>query len=82
MVIKKGHELFTAVKLLDSKGYEIPWAFYFNTKSKLVKVYVRTKPDRTVPRFIVDKNKRVRTAAFTLKNAKLIDKTTGMEIKY
>jgi hypothetical protein len=90
MIINEKHLLFGKVKVVDLRGNSISGAFYFNTKSKLVKFYIQTrKPDGDTS-FAVSgktlfgpksKENKIVTASVIMKGAKLISNETGKEIK-
>lgn len=86
MIVKKGHPLFAKVKLVDIAGNEIPWAFYFNTKTYTTKMFIPTQLKGKSRKFAISgktfigpdsKNNKVATATAVIKGAKLVNRLTG-----
>ena len=87
MIVTHGHKLFGKVQVTDYRGAVLPFVFYFNTKTKRVKMYVPVKYEDGRPgcavsgTSIFDKTNTTAKVSFILKGAKLINKVTKKEIK-
>ena len=90
MIVKNGHKLFGKVQLTDFRGAIIPSVFYFNTKTKRVKMFVTGHFEAAKPGMVTtivsgrdwfSKGNKPMVVSFVLKGAKLIDKVTKKEIK-
>lgn len=87
MIVTRGHKLFGKVQVTDFRGAILGSVFYFNTKTKRVKIYVPVKYPNGKSGVAVsgtsfyDKGNKAATASFILKGAKLINKVTKKEIK-
>ncbi len=88
MIIKPGHKLLGEVEVTDFRGAVLRYVYYFNTKTKLVKMYVPAffndnKKGNTCAisgKSYHSKGNHVAKVSFVLKGAKLIDKVTRKEI--
>jgi hypothetical protein len=86
MIIDKNHKLFDKVEVADFIGTIIPYAYYYNTKTKLVKMYVvgeqgSKKSIITDGKNFADTTIKHVSVSFVLKGSKLINKKTKKEVK-
>jgi len=73
MIVDPTHPLSKGLKLVDEIGKPVPGVFSFDTETKEVVAFMPSEFG-----YVVDQGDVVKVR-FTLKNAKLVDKVTGLE---
>lgn len=87
MIVDTKHKLSGRVKVVDYRGFSIPGVFYFNTKTKRIKMYVPCVKSNGQRGVAVagtnpfDQTNKTATVSFILKGARLVDTRTGKQIK-